>query len=267
MTVGNSVALDSSPNPSPLYAGAFDNAYYSSVNATGNLYVCGDTGANPTVYRIPILAGVPGTAASLAALTPAGKSPACSPVTDILNPNVSGGATERLFFSVEDNGHPTVCATKGCMLNFIDTPWQASTAYVVGQEILVLRPANNTLYINVVTVAGTSATTPPATWPATAGAFTTNGGVTWINQGATSITLASWAATHAYTKNTRIIDSNGDVEIVTTAGTPLAQRRPGALFLARPRPMAELPGPMLACRPTLRSLQRGAQVERSSTTW
>lgn len=219
VTVGNSVALDSSPNPSPLYAGAFDNAYYSSVNGTGNLYVCGDTGADPTVYRIPILAGVPGTAASLAALTPAGKSPACSPVTDILNPNASGGATERLFFSVENNGHPTVCAAKGCMLNFIDTPWQASTAYVVGQEILVLRPANNTLYINVVTVAGTSAATPPATWPGTAGALTTNGGVTWINQGATSVTLASWAARHAYTKNTRIIDSNGDVEIVTGAGT------------------------------------------------
>jgi hypothetical protein len=233
VTVGNSVALDSSPNPSPLYAGAFDDAYYSSLNATGNLYVCGDTGANPTVYRIPIQAGLPGTAASLAALTPAARNPACSPVTDIFNPNASGGAAERLFFSVEDYAHPTACTPKGCMLNFVDTPWQASTAYSVGQEILVLRPANNTLYINVVTVAGTSATTPPATWPATAGGFTTNGGVTWVNQGATSVTLASWLATHAYTKNTRIIDSNGDVEIVSVAGTsagttPIWRTIPGA---------------------------------------
>lgn len=233
VTVGNSVALDSTPNPSPLYAGAFDNAYYSSANATGNLYVCGNTGADPTVYRIPIQAGVPGTAASVAPLTPAAKSPACSPVTDIFNPNASGGAAERLFFSVENNAHPTVCASKGCMLNFVDTPWQASTAYVVGQEILVLRSATNTLYINVVTVAGTSAATPPAIWPATAAALTTNGGVTWINQGATSVTLGSWAARHAYTKNTRIIDSNGDVEIVTVAGTsaattPIWRTVPGA---------------------------------------
>ncbi|MGA9508942.1 MAG: hypothetical protein WBV55_10010 [Candidatus Sulfotelmatobacter sp.] len=233
VTVGNSVALDSSPNPSPLYAGAFDNAYYSSVNATGNLYVCGDTGANPTVYRIPIQAGAPGIAASLAVLTPGARSPACSPVTDIFNPNASGGAAERLFFSVENYAHPTACAAKGCILNFVDTPWQASTAYVVGQEILVLRPANNNLYINVVTVAGTSGTTPPATWPATAGGLTTNGGVTWVNQGATSVTLGSWAANNAYTKNTRIIDGNGEVEIVTVAGTsagaaPIWRTVPGA---------------------------------------
>ena len=216
VTVGTSVAAGSTPNP--LYAGAFDSMYYDSHTATGNLYVCGDTGLAPTLYRIPIQAGVLGTAASVAALTAAGKTPACSPVTDIANPNASGGPAERLFFSVQNNAHPTPCAAKGCAMNFVDTPWQASTAYAVGQEILVLRTSSNALYVNVATVTGTSAATQP-TWPATAGAFTTNGGVTWLNQGATSVALGSWAATHVYAKNTRIIDSNGNVEIVTVAGT------------------------------------------------
>jgi len=55
---------------------------------------------------------------------------------------------------VQNNAHPTLCAAKGCALSFVDMPWQASNAYKVGQEILILRTANNTLYINVVTVAG-----------------------------------------------------------------------------------------------------------------
>jgi hypothetical protein len=207
-------------NPNPMYLGTFDSTYENSVNATGNLYVCGNTGVNPTLYRVPVQAGVLGTAAAIAALTPAGKTPACSPVTDVSNPNASGGAAERLFFGVQNNAHPTLCAAKGCALSFVDMPWQASTAYKVGQEILVLRTANNTLYINVVTVAGTSAATPPATWSNVVGATTVNGTVTFLNQGATLVTaLANWAATHAYALHARIIDSNGNVEVVTVAGT------------------------------------------------
>jgi hypothetical protein len=216
--VGASVPFGTLPNPNPMYIGAFDSTYQNSADATGNLYVCGNTGADPTLYRVPIQAGVFGTVATVAALTAAGKTPACSTVTDFANPNTGGGPAERLFFSVQNNGHPTACAAKGCAMNFVDSPWQASTAYAAGQEILVLRTSSNTLYVNVATVAGTSAATQP-TWPATAGAFTTNGGVTWMNQGAISITLGSWAATHVYAKNTRIIDSNGNVEIVTVAGT------------------------------------------------
>ncbi len=176
--------------------------------------------SNPTLYRVPVQAGVLGTPAAVAALTAAGKTPACSPVTDILNPNAVGGAAERLFFGVQNNAHPTLCAGKGCALSFVDMPWQASTAYQVGQEILVLRTANNTPYINVVTVAGTSAATPPATWSNVVGATTVSGTVTFLNQGATTVTaLANWAATHAYALHARIVDSNGNVEVVTVAGT------------------------------------------------
>ena len=139
-----------------MYVGGFDSEYYASTDATGNLYVCGNTGANPILYRVPILAGALGTPAQVGALTPSG-NPVCSSVTDILNPNASGGAAERVFFSVQDLGHPTACVAGGCAMSFVDSPWQASTSFAVGQEVLVL--ASNTLYINVAIVAGTSGST------------------------------------------------------------------------------------------------------------
>jgi anti-sigma factor RsiW len=137
-------------------------------------------------------------------------------VTDILNPNASGGAAERVFFSVQDLGHPTACAAGGCAMSFVDSPWQASTSFAVGQEVLVL--ASNTLYINVAIVAGTTGSTAPA-WPNVVGALTLDGGVTWLNQGLTTlVALPNWAASHTYTAPTRILDSNGNVEIATVSG-------------------------------------------------
>ncbi len=216
--VGTSTVSPALPNPQ--YLGAFDSSYYNSVNATGNLYVCGNTGLNPTLYRVPLAAGAFGTAVSLAPLAAPGDHPLCSPVTDISNPNASGGTVERLFFSVHNHAPPTLCAAKGCALSFVDTPWQASTHYNLGQEILVLRTANNTLWVNVVTVAGTSAAAPPPAWPAAVGALTVNGTVTFLNQGTpTVIPLATWTATHAYAARKRILDTNGNIEIVTIAGT------------------------------------------------
>lgn len=218
VTAGISTALGTNPNP--MYLGAFDNTYITSTTSTGNLYVCGNTGANPILYRVPIAAGVFGTPSAIGNLAPAADNPACSPITDILNPNATGGAFERLYFGVENNGHPAACNGKGCAISFIDSPWQASTSYQVGQEILVLRPQNTTLYINVVTVAGTTAAAAPATWPAQVGATTTSGSVTFLNQGATTIAqLAQWTKTHAYALHGRIVDSNGNVEVVTVAGT------------------------------------------------
>jgi hypothetical protein len=216
--VGTSTVSGTTPNP--LYLGAFDNAYENSVNGTGNLYVCGNTGANPVLYRIPVTAGVLGTPAALVALTVAARTPACSPVTDLLNPNASPGPSEKLFFGVQNYGHAALCAAKGCAMSFVDLPWQASTPYKVGQEILVLRTANNTFYVNVVTGAGTSAAIPPAAWPNAVGATTANGTVTFMNQGpATVNALGSWAAAHAYALRTRILDSNNNVQIVSVAGT------------------------------------------------
>ena len=218
LAVGTSVASGNTPNP--LYLGAFDSTYYNSVGGTGNLYVCGDTGLNPTLYRVPILSGAFSTSAvAVAALTPASKHVACSPVSDFSNPNALGGPAERLFFSVVLNGNPTACANKGCVMNFVDTPWQPSTAYAQGQLVLALR-SNNTLWMNVAIVGGTTGATAP-TWTNAAGTIIPGDGtVTWLNQGAPSVVpLAAWAKTHLYALHAKILDSNGNVEIATVAGT------------------------------------------------
>jgi len=213
VTVGNSGA-----GPNPMYPGAFDSAYYSSVNTTGSLYVCGNTGANPTIYRIPISAGVMGAPVPGAVLVSIGFKPACSPIIDFPNPNASVNKGELLYFSVQNRGR--ACGGKGCLMNFVDQPWQPLTHYNAGQELLVLRTADNTAYIQVAVNSGTSGSTAPA-WPAIVGKQTLDGGVggvTWLNQGATTITaLNGWVANRTYGLQARIFDGT-NVEITVQAG-------------------------------------------------
>lgn len=215
VTVGQSVVFGTLPNPNPLYLGGLDSAYYNSANGTGNLYVCGNTGADPTLYRVPVTAGALAAPVAVAALTPAASKPSCSPVTDFPNPNANVSKTELLFFSVQNFGRP--CANTGCLMNFVDMPWQSKTAYKVGQEILILNTANNTLYINTAVAAGTTGTTIP-TWPLIVGAKTVDGTVTWLNQGKTTVTaLAGWTASLHFGLQGRIFDGT-NVEIVIVAG-------------------------------------------------
>ena len=235
-TVGASVVFGSLPNPNPLYIGGFDNEYLSSVTASGNLYVCGNTGGAPTLYQVPIVAGVMAVSGtSIAQFTATSKNPPCSPVTDVYNKNASGGATEKVFVSVQNNGLNSGCGGGGCLFNFVDTPWQPSTAYSVGQEILALSTFNGQLFVNVAIVAGTSGATPPS-WPDTQGNGVNDGTVRWLNQGNLSAAaLLGWSANHLYTRpNPRILDNNGNVEIVNTAGTtggstPAWSTTPGSL--------------------------------------
>jgi len=214
---GTKVAVgSSSANPNPMYIGAFDSAYYNSSNATGDLYVCGNTGSYPTLYRVPITAGLMTTPVPGAALTPVTRTPACSPVTDFPNPNASVSKAELLFFSVQNFGHG--CANKGCLMNFVDLPWQPTTHYNFGQEILVLRTATNLAYISVALNSGTTGTTQPV-WSNVVGAKLVDGGVTWLNQGLTTVTaLAGWTANHTYGLQARILDTNRNVEVTTQAG-------------------------------------------------
>ena len=202
--------------PKPLYIGAVDNAYQNSVSATGNLWVCGNTGGLPTLYKVAITSGALGTVTAGPVL--ANSTRACSPVTDVLNPNVPGGATEWVYASVRADGAsgnagtfaaPRVCAPIGCITNFKDTPWSASTAYVVGQEVL-----DTHLQIQVVMTAGTSGATAP-TWSTTVDATTIDGSVTWLNQGVLSAATAAWAPNTFYAPGVEVFDSNGNVELQT----------------------------------------------------
>jgi hypothetical protein len=119
-----------------------------------------------------------------------------------------------MFASAETGGVSSVCAAGGCIFNFKDTPWKASTAYAVGQEVL-----DSHFQIQVVTVAGTSGASAPG-WSTIVDHSTADGTVHWLDQGLQSaFTLAAWIPTHAYALHSKILDGNNNVEFVTTAGT------------------------------------------------
>jgi len=203
------------PNPNPLYIGGFDSAYTKSTNATGNLYVCGNTGAFATLYQVPIAAGaIPASGLAVTALATSGNAP-CSPVTDVPNPNTTGGFSERLFVSVASNGRASACSSGGCIFNFVSAPWKASTAYAIGQQLLSTK-----LHTETVITAGTSGSTEPS-WSNAAGGKITDGGVTWIDQGTVQAsTFPGWTASHLYSSTTiRIVDTNNNLEAPQTTGT------------------------------------------------
>jgi hypothetical protein len=125
-----------------LYAGDFDNVYYSSPNGTaGNLWVMGNTGtAGGNLYRIPI--STYGTMISPTAMitgltdTTTGQYPWPSPITEFCNQTIvstpcsaSGGVTtggiDYIFFSVDKlataEGTCTTSSTAGCVLAYIIT--------------------------------------------------------------------------------------------------------------------------------------------------
>jgi hypothetical protein len=211
-TAGAEVAVGASATtPNPLYEGELDSAYENSTNASGNLYVCGNTGGAPTLYQVHIGAGgVLGSAVAGPAL--ATGTTGCSPVTDFLNPNATGGATEFIFASAQTDGVPTPCASGGCIMNFKSTPWLASTAYTLGQEVV-----DSNFQVQMVIRAGTSGGSAPG-WSVTVGGTTDDGTglLRWLNLGVTTAaTPAAWIASNPYNVGNFIEDSNQNIEVVT----------------------------------------------------
>lgn len=208
----------SSATPNPLYAGGFDSTYLASSNATGNLYVCGNTGGSPTLYQVPILNGNMGTVLTGPTLTSA--TAACSPVSDIANANATPNPNEWIFAGVKGSGSGNNCASAGCVMQFVDKQWAASTAYVVGQEVL-----DTHFQIQVVRVAGTSKSTNPV-WSTTVGATTSDNTIRWLNQGPLVASYATWQASHPYTAGQEIVDSNGNIQLVIVTGNSKAGTHP-----------------------------------------
>jgi hypothetical protein len=85
--------------------------------------------------------------------------------------------------------------------------WQKSTAYAAGQFVL---DSNGT--VQFVQTAGTSGASSP-NWSATVGAATTDGGVTWVNNGSWS-----WQPNTNYTVGQFVIDIYGNLQTAQTAG-------------------------------------------------
>ena len=197
----------------PLYIGDFDNAYYSSANGTGSLYVCGGgiASSEPTISRIPITSGVMsassvgGPAVSLSTLS-------CSPVTDVFNP--AAGGTDRIFASVPNGSDAKPCSSGGCINNLVIGAWAASTSFTVGQLIL-----DSSNYWQVVAAAGTTGTTAPS-WIDTCGnETTTDGNVTWVNAGfLTPVTPQAWQPDAFYSLGGRIIDGGNNLECALETG-------------------------------------------------
>lgn len=110
-----------------MMSGSFDNAYFTSPNNTGNLYVVGNTGpANNTLYQIPITSGVMGTAVAgpvIATNYTSGYYSAGLQVSEFYN--TSAGSFDYLFTSVLGFGQNTAniacpgqTVSIGCVMGF-----------------------------------------------------------------------------------------------------------------------------------------------------
>ena len=98
-------------------------------------------------------------------------------------------------------------------MNFVDEAWTPSTAYAVGQEVL-----DTHFQIQVVRVAGMSKAGAHPAWSVAVDGSTTDNTVRWTNQGPLVAFYATWQANHPYALHDEIVDSNGYIEAVTTAG-------------------------------------------------
>ena len=112
-----------STDTTSLYAGAFDNAYLTSSNSaspTGNIWVCGDTGGNPTLYAVPITNNVMGAATAGPVVTGSANvlETPCSPVTEFYNSTTS---KDYIFVSPETQSTTPVTgctASVGCVISY-----------------------------------------------------------------------------------------------------------------------------------------------------
>ena len=111
------VGTGSTTTGTPVYSGSFDAIYFASADPSpsGNLYVCGNAGGDPTLYRIPINSNAFGTVSTGPVLTTGAAT--CSPVTEFEN-----GSTDRAYLSVTAAGKtasPISCPTaSGCLMSF-----------------------------------------------------------------------------------------------------------------------------------------------------
>jgi hypothetical protein len=133
----------------PLYSGTFDNIYFTSAHSddpSGNLYVCGNTGGDAQLYRVPIASNAIGSPVAITT-TLSTATTTCSPVTEFLN-----GAVDQAYMSVQASGRPANCGGTGCVMSFTITTALAASA----TPSAVLPEAGGTSGIIVDNSAGTT---------------------------------------------------------------------------------------------------------------
>jgi hypothetical protein len=189
------VSGNSTPNwpqpPEPVGQTTTDGLTWVNLGHAG--WVKGQTYAAPTVNGFPVV--ILDGNGFIQAVQTAGASGEAPPAWN----DTAGGATQEASITWLNNG---------------PWGWQPNTAYIAGQ--FVVDPQG---YRQNVSNPGTSALSPPR-WlqPEGAGQIRQDGTVTWQSGG-----LAYWEAGHAYTAGQMIVDGNGNVQSVKTAGTSASE--------------------------------------------
>jgi hypothetical protein len=124
---GNGVHIGSGGGAT-MYAGTFDNAYFTSTDPSspnGNLWVCGNAGGDPTLYAIPINGSTMGT--PIVGPDVSGTATTCSPVTEFCTNSgadcTATAGTDYIFVSPQSELAPSPisgCGTDGggCVISY-----------------------------------------------------------------------------------------------------------------------------------------------------
>ena len=139
-TTANSANVGTTSTTVPMYAGDFNNTFYTTL--AGDLYVCGNTGGNPTLYQVAISTSSPYLGTVTTGPVLANSDVACSPLTEFYN--TSGTAVDWLFASVPSSSCGASATTAGgCVMTFNITsaaptigPWTPSTSFASNAEIV-----------------------------------------------------------------------------------------------------------------------------------
>jgi hypothetical protein len=218
---GTEAKIGTGAASSPVYDGDFDYGYLTSSDFTGNIYVCGNPGAEPTLYQVPLLSGTMGAARSVSVVSTTSGA-VCSPLTDVYNPTINGEGTptEWVFLSTEAAGSPAPCQGVSCVMNFKTTSWLPSTVYNLGQQVL-----DSNLNIQVAYNSGGRSGTTPPTWNKTVFGPTCDpvgcpaGSVIWRMQGSLQPPFpTAWATNTSYPGGSEIFDSNNNIEVSELGG-------------------------------------------------
>lgn len=135
----------------PVYDGTFDNTYYNSSNATGNLYTCAQPGSTSTIYQIPISANtVPASGTVGVAVSTTGSGPVCSDVTEVFN-----GTTDLIFAGISADGPSVTGCTGGeCVYNLDIT--SGTTPLSIGYGLTSTNGSSGIIIDNTSSDAGAS---------------------------------------------------------------------------------------------------------------
>jgi len=115
-----SIGGNSSSTTINIHPGSFDNAYLTSANGTGHLFVCGKDSANterPAIHRITVTNGVMNTLSDGSLALASTNTAECSPVTEVMN---SATGRELIYFSIGTNANQTAAGCTsgaGCLMS------------------------------------------------------------------------------------------------------------------------------------------------------